>query len=112
MGGLIPLIDASRRPARIPIVTASIILANFLVFVLELKGGDAFVLKWSLVPAHITAGHDRVTILTAMFMHGSRSSFTWEVGQTSQSKGVNQEFCAVRTGAGGTTISTSPVATS
>jgi hypothetical protein len=31
---------------------------------------------------------------------------------TSQYKGVNQEFCAVRIGAGGTTISTSPVATS
>jgi len=35
-----------------------------------------------------------------------------KVGQTSQYKGVNQEFCAVRIGAGGTTISTSPVATS
>jgi hypothetical protein len=29
-----------------------------------------------------------------------------------QYKGVNQEFCAVRIGVGGTTISTSPVATS
>jgi len=35
-----------------------------------------------------------------------------KVGQTSQYKSVNQEFCAVRIGAGGTTISTSPVATS
>ena len=35
-----------------------------------------------------------------------------KVGQTSQYKGVNQEFCAARIGAGGTTISTSPVATS
>jgi membrane associated rhomboid family serine protease len=86
MGGLIPLTDASRRPARIPIVTAGIILANFLVFALELKGGDAFVLKWSLVPAHITAGHDWVTVLTAMFMHGSWSHilgnmvFLWAFG--------------------------------
>ena len=35
-----------------------------------------------------------------------------KVGQISQYKGVNQEFCAVRIGAGGTTISASPVATS
>jgi membrane associated rhomboid family serine protease len=86
MSGLIPLTDASRRPARIPVVTAGIILANFLVFALELKGGDAFVLKWSLVPAHITSGHDWITILTAMFMHGSWSHilgnmvFLWAFG--------------------------------
>jgi membrane associated rhomboid family serine protease len=86
MGGLIPLTDASRRPARVPIVTACIILANFLVFALELKGGDAFVLKWSLVPAHITSGHDWITILTTMFMPGSWSHilgnmvFLWAFG--------------------------------
>jgi membrane associated rhomboid family serine protease len=86
MGGLIPLTDASRRPARVPVVTACIILANFLVFALELRGGDAFVLKWSLVPAHITSGHDWITILTAMFMHGSWSHilgnmvFLWAFG--------------------------------
>jgi hypothetical protein len=41
MGGLIPLTDASRRPVHFPIVTICIIVANFLVFVLELKGGKA-----------------------------------------------------------------------
>ncbi len=40
MGGLIPLGDASRRPSRIPFVTALIILVNGLVFVMELMGGD------------------------------------------------------------------------
>src|SRR5580704_1552652 len=35
-----------------------------------------------------------------------------KVGQTSRYKGMNQGFCEVRIGAGGTTISTSPVATS
>lgn len=71
MGGMIPLNDASRRPVRVPVVTIGIILINFFVFVLELKGGDAFVLKWSAVAANITSGHDWITILTAMFMHGS-----------------------------------------
>lgn len=86
MGGLIPLTDASRRPVRIPIVTACIILTNFVVFAFELRGGDAFVLKWSAIAAHITAGHDWITILTAMFMHGSWSHilgnmvFLWAFG--------------------------------
>ena len=86
MGGLIPLTDASRRPVHVPIVTGCIILTNFLVFALELRGGDAFVLKWAAVPANITAGHHWITILTAMFMHASWSHilgnmvFLWAFG--------------------------------
>jgi len=73
MGGLIPLSDASRRPARIPIITVFIILVNAFVFVLELMNGEPFVTQWSAIPAQITAGHHWITILTAMFMHGSWS---------------------------------------
>jgi membrane associated rhomboid family serine protease len=73
MGGLIPLSDASRRPARIPVVTIFIVLVNALVFVLELMNGEAFVAQWSAIPAQITSGRHWVTILTAMFMHGSWS---------------------------------------
>ena len=86
MGGLIPLTDASRRPVHFPIVTASIILANFIVWGLELHGGDAFVLRWSAIPADITSGHHWITILTAMFLHGSWSHilgnmvFLWAFG--------------------------------
>jgi len=73
MGGLIPLSDASRRPSRIPVVTIFIVLVNALVFVLELMNGEAFVAQWSAIPAQITSGHRWITILTAMFMHGSWS---------------------------------------
>jgi membrane associated rhomboid family serine protease len=71
MGGMIPLGDASRRPVHLPVVTALLILVNGFVFVLELMGGDAFVARWSVIPADIVAGHHWITILTAMFMHGS-----------------------------------------
>ena len=73
MGGLIPLGDASRRPASVPIVTAFIILTNAVVFVLELTRGETFVIQWSAIPAQIISGHHWITILTAMFMHGSWS---------------------------------------
>ena len=73
MGGMIPLGDASRRPAHIPVVTALIILVNAFVFVLELMRGEAFVMQWSAIPAQIVSGHHWITILTAMFMHGSWS---------------------------------------
>ncbi|MGC2461521.1 MAG: rhomboid family intramembrane serine protease [Steroidobacteraceae bacterium] len=68
---MIPLRDESRRPVSFPIVTTFIIAINALVFMLELSGGDAFVTRWSVVPADIVAGRHWITILTAMFMHGS-----------------------------------------
>ena len=86
MGGLIPLSDASRRPAHFPIITICIILANAYAFSLELKGGDAFVLQWSAIPANIIAGHRWITVLTSMFLHGSWSHilgnmvFLWAFG--------------------------------
>jgi membrane associated rhomboid family serine protease len=66
----IPLRDISRRPVHPPVVTVSIIVINVLVFFLELTGGDAFVQRWSVIPADIVAGQNWVTILTSMFMHG------------------------------------------
>ena len=68
---MIPLSDASRRPLSLPIVTITIILLNIVVFVFELGGGEGFVKQWSVIPADIVAGQNWITILTAMFMHGS-----------------------------------------
>jgi membrane associated rhomboid family serine protease len=84
--GVIPLSDASRRPTHVPVVTASIILVNAVVFCLELLGGEPFVTRWSLIPADIVAGRHWVTILTSMFMHASWSHilgnmvFLWAFG--------------------------------
>ena len=86
MGGLIPLSDASRRPVRLPVVTAFIIALNVFVFLLELMRGDAFVMEWSAIPAQIISGRHWITVLTAMFMHGSWSHiignmiFLWAFG--------------------------------
>lgn len=86
MGTVVPLSDASRRPRHVPVVTASIIVINVAVFIAELMNGDAFVAKWSVVPADIVAGRHWITILTAMFLHGSWSHiignmvFFWAFG--------------------------------
>ncbi|HXY96716.1 MAG TPA: rhomboid family intramembrane serine protease [Steroidobacteraceae bacterium] len=83
---LVPLTDASRRPTGFPVVTAAIIGVNALVFILEIAGGDAFVERWSVIPADIVAGHHWITILTAMFMHAGWSHiignmvFLWAFG--------------------------------
>jgi len=69
MGGMIPLADESRRPAEFPLATTSIIAINFAVFVLELLGGDQFVMQWSEIPAEVVAGHHWITLLTSQFLH-------------------------------------------
>ncbi len=71
MAAVIPLNDASRRPTNFPVVTLAIILLNVLGFILELILGEDFVTRWAVHPAEISAGHHLLTILTAMFMHGS-----------------------------------------
>ena len=86
MGTVIPLSDASRRPAQFPVVTTLIIAVNVFVFIRELLGGQQFVLHWAAIPADIVGGHHWITILTAMFMHGSWSHilgnmvFLWAFG--------------------------------
>lgn len=83
---MVPLGDESRRPSHFPFVTALIIALNVVVFFLELTGGEGFVAQWSVIPADIVAGRHWVTILTALFLHGSVSHilgnmiFLWAFG--------------------------------
>jgi membrane associated rhomboid family serine protease len=61
--------DSSRRS--VPIVTYILILANVLFFLVELTGGEAFIMKWAFVPSRFLAnpGGDFLTLFTSMFMH-------------------------------------------
>jgi membrane associated rhomboid family serine protease len=78
--------DTSRRTA--PIVTYALIALNVLFFLVELSGGDAFVLEWALVPGRFLANPlgGAVTLLTSMFMHagwvhlGGNMLYLWIFG--------------------------------
>jgi membrane associated rhomboid family serine protease len=55
----------------VPVVTWLLVIANVLVFFLETTGGDAFIQRWSFIPARFNqdpAGNF-ITIFTSMFMH-------------------------------------------
>ena len=67
---MIPLSDSDRRPLRFPVITALIIGVNAVMFILELISGQAFIVRWSLIPSEIASGRNLITILSAMFMHG------------------------------------------
>ncbi len=67
---MIPLRDATRNPARFPLVTVSLIVANVLVFLWEIGADDAAILRLAVVPAALMQGHAWMTPFTAMFLHG------------------------------------------
>ena len=67
---MIPLSDIDRKPSRFPLITALIIGANILIFLLELLKGEVFIMRWSFIPSEIASGRNLITMLTAMFMHG------------------------------------------
>jgi membrane associated rhomboid family serine protease len=67
---VVPLSNASRSLARFPLVTVLILAANVVGFGLELVAGDTFVADWSVVPAQVMHGHQWITLITAMYLHG------------------------------------------
>ena len=66
---MIPVEDSTRRPLHVPVMTQIIIGVSTLVFMLELWGGEAFILRWAFVPAELMTPHGFVTIFTSIFMH-------------------------------------------
>ena len=68
---MLPLGDDNSTRRTIPFITYLLILANFIVFFIELTGGDPFIYSWSFIPAYFVANPagEWVTIFTAMFMH-------------------------------------------
>ena len=68
---MIPLKDIDRKQISFPLITVMIIGLNAFMFLLELSGGEDFVVRWSLIPSDFISGRDWLTILTATFMHGS-----------------------------------------
>ncbi len=68
---LFPQRDESRPLGRLPIILVLIIIANVVVFLVELALGDSFILRYSMKPADIARGEHLETLFTSMFMHGN-----------------------------------------
>lgn len=69
---MMPLGDDNSGRKSVPVVTYILIAINVIIFLLEMSGGDEFVMRWSFVPSRFAANPaaDSITILTSMFMHG------------------------------------------
>ncbi len=78
--------NSSRRTA--PLVAYALIVLNVLFFLVEMTGGDAFIMKWAFVPSRFLANPlgDFPTLFTSMFMHagwlhlGGNMLYLWIFG--------------------------------
>jgi membrane associated rhomboid family serine protease len=85
---MLPIGDDNSSRRTVPLVTYALIVLNVLFFLVELGGGDAFVMKWAFVPSRFLANPigDFPTLFTSMFMHagllhlGSNMLYLWIFG--------------------------------
>jgi len=68
---MLPIGDDNSSRRITPLVTYGLIAINIVFFILEMTGGDAFIIKWAFVPSRFLAdpAGDFLTLFTAMFMH-------------------------------------------
>ena len=70
---MFPVSDDDSQRRTTPVVTFALIGLNVLFFLVELSGGDSFIERWAFIPVRFSQNPvgAAVTVLTAMFMHGS-----------------------------------------
>lgn len=85
---MLPIGDDNSARRTMPVITYILILLNGLFFLVELSGGDNFLMRWSFVPNRFMANPaaDFPTLFTAMFMHagwihlGGNMLYLWIFG--------------------------------
>jgi membrane associated rhomboid family serine protease len=90
--------DSSRRT--VPLVTYALLALNVLIFIVELTGGDAFIMKWAFVPKRFIANPagDFLTLFSSMFMHagwlhlGGNMLYLWIFGDNVEDRFGHLKF--------------------
>jgi membrane associated rhomboid family serine protease len=85
---MFPIGDDNSSRRSVPVVTYILIVLNVLFFLVELSGGDAFIMQWAFVPSRFISDPvaDFPTLFTSMFMHagwvhlGGNMLYLWIFG--------------------------------
>lgn len=85
---IFPIGDDNTDRRSTPIVTYILIAINVLFFLVELGGGDEFIMKWAFIPSRFLANpaSDFPTLFTSIFMHagwlhlGGNMLYLWIFG--------------------------------
>jgi membrane associated rhomboid family serine protease len=90
--------DSSRRI--VPLVTYVLIVLNVLFFLVEMSGGEPFIMRWAFVPRRFAAhpAGDAPTIFSSMFMHagwahlGGNMLYLWIFGDNVEDRFGHLKF--------------------
>lgn len=91
---MMPVGDDNTGRRITPLVTYGLIAVNVVFFLLEMAGGEEFIITWAFVPSRFLANpvSDFLTLFTSMFMHadylhiGSNMLFLWIFGDNVEDK--------------------------
>jgi membrane associated rhomboid family serine protease len=97
---MLPIGDDDSGSRTVPLVTYALIIANVLFFLVEMSGGDAFIMKWAFVPSRFLADPvgDFATLFTSMFMHagwlhlGGNMLYLWIFGNNVEDRFGHAKF--------------------
>lgn len=97
---MFPIGDDNSSRRIVPLMTYALIVMNVLFFVIELGGGDAFIMKWAFVPSRFLANPvaDFPTLFTSMFMHagwvhlGGNMLYLWIFGDNVEDRFGHVKF--------------------
>ena len=97
---MLPIGDDDSGRRTVPLVTYALIALNVVVFLIELTGGDALIVKWAFVPSRFLANPagDFLTLFSSMFMHagwlhlGSNMLYLWIFGDNVEDRFGHGKF--------------------
>jgi len=97
---MFPIGDDNTARRIVPLVTYALIVLNVLFFLVELSGGDAFIMQWAFVPSRFLANPmgDFITLFTSMFMHagwlhlGGNMLYLWIFGDNVEDRFGHVKF--------------------
>jgi membrane associated rhomboid family serine protease len=97
---MLPIGDDNSARRLIPFVTYTLIVLNVLFFLVEMSGGDAFIMQWAFVPSRFLAdpSGDFITLFTSMFMHagwlhlGGNLLYLWIFGDNVEDRFGHVKF--------------------
>ena len=97
---MIPTGDDNSLRRITPVVTYILIVLNVIFFLVELNGGDSFIIQWAFVPSRFLANPvaDFPTLFTSMFMHagllhiGGNMLYLWIFGDNVEDRFGHVKF--------------------
>jgi membrane associated rhomboid family serine protease len=97
---MLPIGDDNSSRRTVPLVAYALIVLNVLFFLVEMSGGDAFIMKWAFVPSRFLADPigDFPTLFTSMFMQagwlhlGGNMLYLWIFGDNVEDRFGHAKF--------------------